>query len=103
MVTLGLLANPDLLSDRPPDPPKDQTKDQPRESEAGNTQNAGVNAAIALIEKTLLDGDLSVQNRAVIRKQMEDPQVQRQFAAASVDGLRQVAGFVLASPDFQMR
>ena len=95
IVTLGLLANPDLTTDLP--------KNQTREPETGNAQNAGVNAAIALIEKTLLDGDLSAQNQTVIRKQMEDPQAQRQFAAAPVDGLRQVVGFVLASPDFQMR
>ena len=87
LVTLGLLASPEL--------PKDGYSDKPRE--------AGVDTAIAVIEKTLLDGELSGKNREVIRKQMEDPQVQRQLAADPVDGLRQVAGFVLASPDFQMR
>ena len=87
VVTLGLLASPEL-----PD-----TKD------SSDPRDAGTYAAIALIEKTLLNGDLSAQNKEVIRKQMQDPQVQRQLAAAPVDGLRQVVGFVIASPDFQMR
>lgn len=87
IVTLGLLANPEL----------------PKPEEPERQRDTGIDEAIALIEKTLLNGDLSAQNKEVIRKQMQDPQVQRQLAAAPIDGLRQVVGFVVASPDFQMR
>ena len=68
-----------------------------------DSEQAGVDRAIALIEEALLNGDLSLPNHSVIRKQMQDPQVQRQLASSPLEALRQVAGFVLASPDFQRR
>ncbi len=87
LVTLGVLASLEL----------------PNEEERSGQRGTGIDLAIGLIEKTLLNDDLSARNKDVIRKQMQDPQVQRQLASAPVDGLRQVVGFVLASPDFQMR
>jgi uncharacterized protein (DUF1800 family) len=84
LITRGLLANVEL--------PK-----------LDDSEPAGVDRAIALTEEALLNGDLSVQNHSVIRKQMQDPQVQRQLASVPLEALRQVAGFVLASPDFQRR
>ena len=86
LVTRGLLANVEL----------------PKLDGYGRAE-PGVDRAIALTEEALLNGDLSVQNDSVIRKQMQDPQVQRQLASVPLEALRQVAGFVLASPDFQRR
>jgi uncharacterized protein (DUF1800 family) len=86
LITRGLLAFPE-----PPD------------VETAGHEHASVDRVIALMEETLLNGDLSARNQGVIRNQMQDPQVQRQLAASPIDGLRQVAGFVLASPDFQLR
>ncbi len=86
LVTRGLLANAEL----------------PKFDDSGQKQ-AGVDRAITLMEQALLNGDLSVQNENVIRKQMQDPQVLRQLASSPLEALRQVAGFVLASPDFQRR
>jgi uncharacterized protein (DUF1800 family) len=85
LITRGLLAFP-----------------EPPNAELAEQKRAGVDRVIALMEETLLNGELSARNQDVIGKQMRDPQVQRQLAASPIDGLRQVAGFVLASPDFQM-
>jgi uncharacterized protein (DUF1800 family) len=87
LITLGLLASPEL--------PKTKVPSEQR--------YRGTDLAIALIEESLLNGEFSAQNQDVIRKQMQDPQLQRLLAASPIDGLRQVAGFVLASPDFQLR
>jgi uncharacterized protein (DUF1800 family) len=62
---------------------------------------SGLNFAIALTEDSILDGDLSAADAAIIRKQMEAPEVRRQAEASPVDALRFAAGFALASPEFQ--
>jgi len=87
LVTLGLLANPDLPK---PEAPLGQKR-------------AGIDLAVVLMQEAILHGDLSEADEAVIRKQMQDPEVQRELSASPINGLRQVAGFVLASPDFQQR
>jgi uncharacterized protein (DUF1800 family) len=86
LVTLGLL-----------------TASAPPQVDAKAPHSARADVAMELIETTLLNGDLSARDKEVIHKQMQDPQVQRQLAAAPLEGLRQVVSFVLASPDFQMR
>jgi uncharacterized protein (DUF1800 family) len=63
----------------------------------------GINLAIALEEDTILEGELSAKDEAVIQSELEDPDVQRRMAASPVDGLRLVTGFILASPEFQHR
>lgn len=62
---------------------------------------SGLNFAIALTEDSILDGDLSAADAAIICKQMEAPEVRRQAEASPVDALRFAAGFALASPEFQ--
>jgi uncharacterized protein (DUF1800 family) len=66
-------------------------------------EHTGVDLAIALIEDALLQGDFSPANDAVVRRQLQDPDVARQMAASPITGLRLVSSFVLASPDFQHR
>lgn len=66
-------------------------------------QHTGLDLAMALIEDAVLAGDLSAKDEAIIRKQVEDPAVQRQMATSPVLGLRLVTAFVLASPEFQQR
>jgi uncharacterized protein (DUF1800 family) len=61
----------------------------------------GLDFAIALAEDAILQGELSAKDKVIIEKQMQDPDVQRQMAASPVDGFRLVAGFTLASPEFQ--
>jgi uncharacterized protein (DUF1800 family) len=63
--------------------------------------HSGLSFAIALTEDSILDGDLSAADAAIIRKQMEAPEVRKQTEASPVDALRFAAGFALASPDFQ--
>ena len=70
LITLGLLANPEL-----PKP----------EGRTGESTQVLI-VAIALMEEAILNGDLSVKDQAVIRKQMQDPQVQRQLAASPMTG-----------------
>jgi uncharacterized protein (DUF1800 family) len=77
--------------------------DLPKSEAAIAQKHAGLDFAIALTEDALLQGELSAKDEAIIRKQMQDPEVQRQLAASPINGLRLVAGFVLASPDFQQR
>ncbi len=62
---------------------------------------SGLDFAIALTEDSVLDGDLSTSDAAIIRKQMEAPEVRKQTEASPVDALRFAAGFALASPEFQ--
>jgi hypothetical protein len=61
----------------------------------------GLDFAIALAEDAILQGELSAKDKVIIEKQMQDPDVQRQMATSPVDGFRLVAGFTLASPEFQ--
>ncbi len=63
----------------------------------------GFDAAAAIIENALLSGDLSEKDEGIIRTQMQDADAQKLIANSPVDALRLVAGYVLASPDFQRR
>ena len=62
---------------------------------------SGLYFAIALVENSILGGDLSAADATVIRKEMGDAEVRKQTEASPVDALRLAAGFVLASPEFQ--
>jgi uncharacterized protein (DUF1800 family) len=85
LLTLGVLTN----------------SDQPRTKAVLAEKHTGLDLAIAITEDTVLHGELSSKDEEVIQKQMDDPDVARRMAASPVDGLRLVAGFVLASPEFQ--
>jgi len=66
-------------------------------------KHTGLDFAIALIEDAILQGELSAKDEAIIQKEMQEPDVQRQLAASPENALRLVSGYVLASPDFQQR
>jgi uncharacterized protein (DUF1800 family) len=66
-------------------------------------KHTNVGLALDLCEDAILQGDFSPKNDAVIRQQMEDPDVARHMAASPLDGLRLMSGFILASPDFKHR
>ena len=87
LLMLGLVKSPDL----------------PKTKATMAGEHTGLDLAIALIEDALLQGDFSPANDAVVRRQLQDPDVARQMAASPVTGLRLVSSFVLASPDFQHR
>jgi uncharacterized protein (DUF1800 family) len=87
LLTLGILTSSDL----------------PNTKAVLAAKHTGLDFAMALMEDAILQGDLSAKDEAVIRKQMLDPDVQRQMSASPVDALRLVAGFVIASPEFQRR
>src|ERR1700691_706664 len=57
--------------------------------------------AIALSQDALLPSGISAKDQAIIEKQLADPEGQRQIAASPDAGLRLVAGFLLASAEFQ--
>jgi uncharacterized protein (DUF1800 family) len=63
----------------------------------------GFDAAAAIVESALLSGDLSDKDERIIGTQMQDADAQKLIASSPVDALRLVAGYVLASPDFQRR
>jgi hypothetical protein len=86
-VTLGILADAEL----------------PKTKSVLVEKHSGLDFAIAVVEDTILNGDLSEQNEAIIRNEMEDPDVRRKMETSPIDGLRLVAGFALASPEFQHR
>jgi uncharacterized protein (DUF1800 family) len=62
---------------------------------------SGLYFAIALVENSILGGDLSAADATVIRKEMGDAEVRKQTEASPVNALRLAAGFALASPEFQ--
>ena len=74
-------------------------------AEKGNASenDAGLKLAMAITEDAILHGELSPAQQDVIRKQMQQPDVQRQMSDFPLDSLRLVAGFTLASPEFQRR
>jgi hypothetical protein len=80
-----------------------KSADLPKTKATMAGEHTGVDLAIALIEDALLQGDFSPANDAVVRRQLQDPDVARQMAASPISGLRLVSSFVLASPDFQHR
>ncbi len=66
-------------------------------------KHSSMDLAIALSQDALLPGGISAKDQGIIEKQLADPEVQRQIAASPDVGLRLVAGFLLASPEFQNR
>ena len=62
---------------------------------------SGLDFSIAVSENAILNGELSLADKQLIHKQLEDPEIKRQIAASPLDALRDADGFVLASPAFQ--
>jgi uncharacterized protein (DUF1800 family) len=87
LITLGILTS----------------SDSPKTKAVLAQKHSGLDFAIALTEDAILQGELSAKNEAIIRQQMQAPDVQRQLAASPGNALRLVSGYVLASPDFQER
>jgi uncharacterized protein (DUF1800 family) len=82
------------------------------ESLVGTAQASDPQAVLSALEKALLGGGVSVQTHETILKQMEDPQVTAQVAAAParaqaapahVQNAAVIAGLLLGSPEFQRR
>ena len=87
LITLGILTS----------------SDSPKTKAVLGQKHSGLDFAIALTEDAILQGELSAKDEAIIRQQMQAPDVQRQLAASPENALRLVSGYVLASPDFQER
>jgi uncharacterized protein (DUF1800 family) len=77
--------------------------DMPRTKTVLLGKHSSVDLAIALSQDALLPGGSSARDLAIIEKQLADPDVQRQIAVSPDVGLRLIAGFLLASPEFQNR
>ena len=62
-------------------------------------------AAVATLENIILSGDVSPQTDAVIRKQLEDPQItqRRLDDPAKTPNYGAIAGLIMGSPEFQKR
>ena len=54
-------------------------------------KHTGLDFATALIEDTVLPGELLPKEEAVVQKETQDPQAQRSMAASPVDELRVVS------------
>jgi uncharacterized protein (DUF1800 family) len=69
------------------------------------TTPADADAALALLEKGILSGDVSPQTHAVIQKQLNDPQVtQRKLDDPNrAPNTGAIAGLIMGSPEFQRR
>jgi uncharacterized protein (DUF1800 family) len=76
---------------------------EPRTKAVLATKPSGLDFAIALTEDTMLPGELQPKDEAVIRKQTEDPEPASSAMSSMTNRLRFVAGFILASPEFQHR
>lgn len=76
--------------------------EQPRTKAILAEKHTGLDLALALTEDTILPGELLPKDEAVIRKETQDPETERTMASP-LDSLRLVAGFILASPEFQHR
>jgi uncharacterized protein (DUF1800 family) len=76
---------------------------EPRAKAVLATKPTGLDFAIALTEDTMLPGELQPKDEAVIRKQTEDPEPASAAMSSMTNRLRFVAGFILASPEFQHR
>ena len=75
----------------------------PKASAALAEKPTGLDLAITLLEVAILGNQLGAGDEAIIREQMEEPDVERRMKTSPVDGMRQVAAFILASPEFQRR
>jgi uncharacterized protein (DUF1800 family) len=76
--------------------------DQPRTKMVLAGKPTGLEFAIALTEDTILPGELLPKDEAIILKETEDPDAQRNTAALA-NRLRLIIAFILASPEFQHR
>ena len=76
---------------------------EPRTKAVLATKPTGLDFAIALTEDTMLPGELQPKDEAVIRKQTENPEPTSSGMSSMTNRLRFVAGFILASPEFQHR
>ncbi len=63
------------------------------------------NAALAVMENSILAGDVSAQTHAVILKQLDDPQItqRRLDDPAKTPNYGAIAGLIMGSPEFQKR
>jgi hypothetical protein len=71
----------------------------------GSSPPADADAGVALLERDLLNGDVSAQTHAVIEKQLADPQVsgRRLDDPARPPNYGVIVGLILGSPEFQRR
>jgi uncharacterized protein (DUF1800 family) len=76
--------------------------DQPRTKAILAEKHTGLDFAIALTEDTVLPGELLPKDEAVIRKETQDPDAERNTSALA-NRLRLIVAFILASPEFQHR
>jgi uncharacterized protein (DUF1800 family) len=76
--------------------------DQPRTKAILAEKHTGLDFAIALTEDTILPGELLPKDEAIIRKETQDPDAERNSSALA-NRLRLIVAFILASPEFQHR
>jgi uncharacterized protein (DUF1800 family) len=76
--------------------------DQPRTKAVLAEKHTGLDFAIAMTEDTILPGELLPKDEAVIRKETQDPDAERNTSALA-NRLRLIIAFILASPEFQHR
>jgi uncharacterized protein (DUF1800 family) len=76
--------------------------DQPRTKAVLTEKHTGLDFAIALTEDTVLPGELLPKDEAIIRKETQDPDAERNTSALA-NRLRLIVAFILASPEFQHR
>ena len=87
LLALGLLSSPDIS----------------RAAAGPGKQQTGAELATAILEDAILMGDLTPQEQGQIQKQLQSSDVMQQMANSPTAGLRVVASFLLASPEFQRR
>jgi len=75
--------------------------DQPRTKAVLAENPTGLDFAIAVLEDAILPSELLPKDEAIIRNQTEDSQGGPVTLASAANRLRLVAGFILASPEFQ--
>ena len=76
--------------------------DQPRTKAILAEKHTGLDFAIALTEDAILPGELLPKDEAIIRKETQDPDAERNTSALA-NRLRLIVAFILASPEFQHR
>jgi uncharacterized protein (DUF1800 family) len=76
--------------------------DQPRTKAILAEKHTGLDFAIAMTEDTILPGELLPKDEAIIRKETQDTDTERNTSALA-NRLRLVVAFILASPEFQHR
>jgi hypothetical protein len=71
----------------------------------GSTPPPDPDAAVALLEQDLLNGDVSAQTHAVVENQLTDPQIsgRRLDDPARPPNYGTITGLILGSPEFQRK